>query len=74
MRVEEVHGRFRIADADDYLGLIGDTAGPVGLAVQGLDDHDRAQVRRDVEDALPRFAVDSGGYELPCVALGAVAS
>jgi len=73
-RVEEAHGRFAIADADDYLGLIGDTAGPVGLALQGLGDHDRAAVRGDVEDALRRFAVDSGGYELPCVALCAVAN
>ena len=73
MRIEEAHGRFAIADADDYLSLIGDTAGPVGLALQGLGDHDRAAVRGDVEDALRRFAVDSGGYELPCVALCAVA-
>jgi SAM-dependent methyltransferase len=73
VRIEEAHGRFAIADADDYLGLIGDTAGPVGLALQGLGDHDRAAVRGDVEDALRRFAVDRGGYELPCVALCAVA-
>ena len=73
-RIEEVDGRFAIADADHYLGLIGDTAGPVGLALRRLRDHDRAAVRGDVEDALGRFAVDGGGYELPCVALCAVAS
>jgi len=74
VRIEEAHGTFAIADADDYLGLIGDTAGPLGLALQGLGDHDRAAVRGDVEDALRRFAVDSGRHELPCVALCAVAS
>jgi SAM-dependent methyltransferase len=74
VRTEEAHGTFEFADADDYLGLIGDTAGPVGLALQGLGDHDRAAVRADVEDALRRFAVDSGRHELPCVALCAVAS
>ena len=74
VRIEEADGRFAIEDADDYLGLIGDTAGPVGLALRGLGDHDRAAVRDDVGDALRRFAVDSGGYELPCVALCAVAS
>ena len=74
VRLEEAHGRFALAAADDYLGLIGDTAGPVGLALQGLGEHDRAAVRGDVEDALGRFAVDSGGYELPCVALCAMAS
>jgi SAM-dependent methyltransferase len=73
-RVEEAHGTFEVVDADAYLGLIGDTAGPVGLALQGLGDHDRAAVRGDVEDALRRFAVHNGGYELPCVALCAVAS
>jgi hypothetical protein len=39
-----------------------------------LGDHDRAAVRGDVEDALHRFALDSGGYELPYVALCATAS
>jgi hypothetical protein len=79
--VEESTRRFRCRcgsstwpPADHYLGLIGDTAGPAGLALQGSGDDDRAEVRGDVEDALRRFAVDSGGYELPCVALCAVAS
>jgi hypothetical protein len=74
VRIEEAHGSFEVADTDDYLGLIGDTTCPVGLALQGLGDHDHAAVRGDVEDALRRFAVESGGYELPCVALRAVAS
>jgi hypothetical protein len=74
VHIEEICGKFTIADADDYLGLIGDTAGPVGLALQGLGDRDRAEVRGDVEDALRRFVVDSGGHELPCMALCAVAS
>ena len=74
VRLEEVHGSFAVTDADHYLGLIGDTAGPVGLALQGLGDQDRASVRADVEDALRRFAVDGGGYGLPCVALCAAAS
>ena len=73
VRLEEIHGRFPIADADHYLGLIGDTSGPLGLALQELGDRDRAAVRSDVDDALRRFAVDNGGYELPCLALCAVA-
>jgi ubiquinone/menaquinone biosynthesis C-methylase UbiE len=73
VRTEELEGRFAFADADDYLGLIADTAGPIALALQGLDEDDRAAVRADVEDSLQRFAAD-GGYELPCVALCAVAS
>ena len=74
VRLAEVHGRFAVRDADHYLGLIGDTAGPFGLALRGLGDHDRAAVRGDIDDALGRFAVDNGGYELPAVALCAVAS
>ncbi len=74
VRIERVDGGFAVADADDYLDLIGDTAGPVGLALQELGDDDRAAVRDDVDDALQRFVVDRGGYELPCVALCAIAS
>lgn len=74
VRTEEANGTFVVADVDDYLGLIADTAGPLGLVLQGLAEDDRAVIRDDVEDALGRFAVDAGGYELPSVALCAVAS
>jgi SAM-dependent methyltransferase len=73
VRTEELEGRFVFADADEYLGLIADTAGPAALALQGLTQEERAAVRADVEDSLQRYAAD-GGYELPCVALCAVAS
>jgi SAM-dependent methyltransferase len=73
VRTQEREGRFAFVDADEYLGLIADTAGPIALALQGLEAADRAVVRADVEDSLRRFAAD-GGYELPCVALCAVAS
>jgi SAM-dependent methyltransferase len=73
VRTEELEGRFAFADADAYLGLIADTAGPIALALQGLEDAEHAAVRADVEESLRRFAAD-GGYELPCVALCAVAS
>ena len=73
VRIEEVTGRLACADADEYLRLIADTSGPLGLTLQGLGEADRAAVTADVEDSLRRFATD-GGYELPCVALCAVAS
>ncbi|MEP6954654.1 MAG: class I SAM-dependent methyltransferase [Solirubrobacteraceae bacterium] len=73
VRTEELEGRFAFADADEYLGLIADTAGPIALTLQGLEEADRAAVRADVEDSLRRFATD-GGYELSCIALCAVAS
>jgi SAM-dependent methyltransferase len=72
VRVEEVTGRFVLPDVDEYLSVIADTAGPIALTLRGLADPDRAAVEADVEDALQRFAAD-GGYELPCLALCAVA-
>jgi SAM-dependent methyltransferase len=72
VRTEEVPGRFVLPDVDEYLSVIADTAGPVGLALAGLERADRAAVKADVEDSLGRFAGE-GGYELPAVALCAVA-
>jgi len=73
VHTEEVPGRFVLPDADEYLDVIADTAGPIALALRGVTESDRAAVRADVEDSLRRFVAD-GGYELPCVALCAVAS
>jgi ubiquinone/menaquinone biosynthesis C-methylase UbiE len=72
VRTEEVPGRFVIPDVDEYLSVIADTAGPVALALRGLAQSDLAVVRTDVEDSLRRFAAGDG-YELPCLALCAVA-
>ena len=55
------------------MSVIADTAGPIGLALRGLAEPDRVQVWADVEDSLRRFATEDG-YELPAVALCAVAS
>jgi hypothetical protein len=52
--------------------LIADTAGPVALAMRGLSDADRADVKAEVEDSVGRFAVGDG-YKLPGIALCAVA-
>ena len=73
VRTEEVPGRFVVLDADEYLSVIADTAGPIALALRELAESDRAAVRTDVEDSLRRFATGDG-YELPCVALCGVAS
>lgn len=73
LRTEEVPVRFELADVDEYLSLIADTAGPLGLALRVLSDADRAAVKAEVEDSLTRRATERG-YELPGVALCAVAS
>jgi SAM-dependent methyltransferase len=70
---EEVPVRFDVPDVEEYLSLISDTAGPLGLAVRGLPATDREAVKADVDDSLTGYAVDDG-YELPGVALCVVAS
>jgi ubiquinone/menaquinone biosynthesis C-methylase UbiE len=72
VRTEEVPVRFDVAGADEYLSVISDTAGPLGLALRGLSQTEREAVRTDVEDSLARFTTERG-YELPGVALCAVA-
>ena len=72
VRTEEVAVRFRVADSDHYLGLVADTAGPLGLALRRLSDAERADVKAEIQDSLGRFAAENG-YELPGVALCAVA-
>lgn len=57
---------------DEYIALIADTAGPLGLAVRRLPEPDRMALKTDVEDAIGRFATGDG-YALPGVALCAVA-
>jgi SAM-dependent methyltransferase len=73
VRVEEVPGSFVLPNVDEYLAVIVDTAGPIALALRGLADREHAAVKADVEEALQAFRADRR-YELPCVALCAVAS
>ncbi|HSI80383.1 MAG TPA: class I SAM-dependent methyltransferase [Solirubrobacterales bacterium] len=73
VRVGEVDLTFPIPNAEEYLEFMADTAGPLAIALRGLDEEQRAKVLGDVEDSLERFAAD-GGYELPGLALCAVGS
>lgn len=73
VRIDEVSGRFAIPNVEEYVQVIADTAGPIGLAVQALSDSDRQAVTAQCEAALEPFAVDTG-YEIPCVAVCAVAT
>jgi SAM-dependent methyltransferase len=73
VRTEELSGRFAIPNIDEYVQVIADTAGPIALAVRALSDAERDAVKAHSEAALERFVVRIG-YEIPCVALCAVAS
>lgn len=72
-RAEEVPVRFGLSDVGEYLGLVADTAGPLGLALQRLPEGERDAVKAEVEGAFARFASE-GDYEVPGVAVCAVAS
>ena len=72
VRIEEVPVRFRFADIDEYMAIVTDTAGPMGVALQGLSEDERDALKAQVVEAFAHFAGD-GGYEVPGVALCAVA-
>jgi enediyne biosynthesis protein CalE5 len=73
IRTEEVPVRFAFRDLDDYEQWITDVGGPFAMVVRALPEDERGLLRRQLEDAFVPFAAD-GGYELPGVALCAVAS
>lgn len=72
-RTEEVPVRFAFDDVDEYLSFVGDTAGPIAMALRGVPRDERARIKTRLEEAFAPFATDTG-YELPGVALVAVAS
>jgi ubiquinone/menaquinone biosynthesis C-methylase UbiE len=72
VRTEEVPVRFVVAGVDEYLSLIADTAGPLGLVLRALSQPDLEAVKVHVESPLARFTGERG-YELPGVALCAAA-
>jgi SAM-dependent methyltransferase len=73
VRTEEVPVHFGLPDVDEYLSVIADTAGPVALTLRRLSAVELAAVKEDVDDSIAGFA-RTNGYELPGVALCAVAS
>lgn len=73
VRTESVPVQARVDDIEEYISLIADTAGPIGLALQALDDSEREHLRAQVDAACERFAV-ANGYVLPALAVCAVAT
>jgi SAM-dependent methyltransferase len=73
VRTEEVQVQVVIPDSEEYLSAVADTAGPIGLALRGLPDDERAAIKAEAEDSLSRFAGERG-FEIPGVALCAVAT
>jgi hypothetical protein len=73
VRTEEVPARFSFAAVDEYMSFVGDTAGPIALALRELSEEERESIKVQLEEAFAPFATDRG-YELTGVSLAAVAS
>jgi SAM-dependent methyltransferase len=73
VRTEEVPVQITLAGVDEYIALIADTAGPIGLALRALDETERERLRAHVEAACERFA-RAGGYVFTGLAVCAVAT
>jgi SAM-dependent methyltransferase len=73
VRTEEVPVRFAFRDLDDYEQWVIDVGGPFAMLVRGLPEDEREVLRARLRQAFVPFATD-GGYELPGVALCALAS
>jgi ubiquinone/menaquinone biosynthesis C-methylase UbiE len=73
VRTEEVPVRFAFRDIDEYERWVLEVTGPVAMAVRALSEAERKSLMAELEEAFSPFVAD-GGYELPGVALCAVAS
>ena len=73
VRTEEVPVRFPFRDIDDYRTFTADTGGPSALILRGMADDEREALETRLEAAFAPFRAD-GRYELPGIALNAVAS
>ena len=73
VRTEEVPVRFTFRDIDDYMTYVTDTGGPAALVLRGMTEDEREALKAQLSAAFAPFGTD-GGYELPGVALTAVAS
>jgi len=73
VRTEEVPVRFAFRNLDDYEQWVIDVAGPFAMVLRGLPEDEREVLRARLREAFVPFATDAG-YEVPGVALCAVAS
>jgi SAM-dependent methyltransferase len=73
VRTEEIPVRFGFRDLDDYERWVREVAGAFAMVVRGLSEQEREALKAQLGEAFAPFVAD-GGYELPGVALCAVAS
>jgi SAM-dependent methyltransferase len=73
VRMQEVPVRWAFRNLDEYESWVTEVAGAFAMVVRGLPEDERKALRSQLNDAFTPFATNSG-YELPGVALCAVAS
>jgi ubiquinone/menaquinone biosynthesis C-methylase UbiE len=73
VRIEEVPVRFVYRDVDDYVATANDTGGMFATVWRETSEEEHQAIKAQLEEKFAPFTVD-GGYELPGVALVAVAS
>jgi hypothetical protein len=73
VRIEEVPVRFRYSDVDEYIRRMRDMGGAFSKAFRDVSEDERESMRVQLQSEFEPFAVDEG-YDLPGVALVAVAS
>lgn len=73
VRAEEIPVRFTYSDVDDYVRRARDTGGVFAKVFREVSEGEREAMQAQLGQAFAPFAVE-GGYELPGVALAAVAS
>ena len=73
VRIDDVPIVFIAADVDDYVSSARETGGMFARAWQAASEEGRLAINEQLADAFVPFERD-GGYELPGLALVAVAS
>jgi SAM-dependent methyltransferase len=73
VRMQDVPMRWAFRNLDEYESWVTEVAGAFAMVVRGLPEDERKALRSQLTEAFTRFATN-GGYELPGVALCAVAS
>ena len=73
IRIDEVPIVFVAVDVDDYVTSVRETGGMFARAWEAASEDERVAIEEELAEAFIPFEVD-GGYELPGLALVAVAS
>jgi hypothetical protein len=73
VRTENTPVRWSFRDVDEYVSFATDTGGPFAIVLRALPESELKAMKAQLREAFVPFATN-GGYELPGVALNAVAS